>query len=84
MSTTTISYTSASIPLFTQLVHRLRYTNERYDQIAHQCRRTQRPTHHAKRRAYWAGLRIDTSKALRCMARQTYLYAIYPATPCLG
>lgn len=58
-----MSHTSSSIPLFTQLVHRLRQTNARYDQIAYQCRRTQRLTYHAKRRAYRVGLRIDTSKA---------------------
>ncbi|KAG8220698.1 hypothetical protein J3R82DRAFT_2991 [Butyriboletus roseoflavus] len=59
----TSAMTHPSFPLFTQLVHRLRRTNARYNQIAHQCRRTQRPTHHAKRRAYRTGLRIDTSKA---------------------
>lgn len=63
MSTTTMAHPSFPMPFFTQLVHRLRCTNARYNQIAHQCRRTQHPTHHAKRRAYRAGLRIDTSKA---------------------
>ncbi|KAN0101133.1 hypothetical protein V8E55_001117 [Tylopilus felleus] len=63
MSTTTLSSPSFSIPLFTQLIHRLRHTNSRYDHIAYQCRRTQRPTHHAQRRARCVGLRIDTTKA---------------------
>ncbi|KAI9454721.1 hypothetical protein HD554DRAFT_2178829 [Boletus coccyginus] len=62
MPSTVISHPS-SIPLFTQLIHRLRQTNARYDQIAYQCRHTQRLTYHAKRRAYRVGLRIDTSKA---------------------
>ena len=56
------SPSSFSIPLFTQLVHRLRHTNARYNLIAYQCRRAYRPTNHAKRRASRAGLRIDTSK----------------------
>jgi len=61
MSTVTMSH--PSFPLFTQLVCRLRQTNARYDQIAYQCRHTQRLTYHAKRRAYRVGLRINTSKA---------------------
>ena len=61
MSTTTMSH--PSFPLFTQLVRRLRQTNARYNQIAYQCRHTQRLTYHAKRRAYRVGLRINTSKA---------------------
>lgn len=54
--------THPSYSPFTQLVRRLRHTNARYNQIAHQCRHTFRPTHHAKRRACRVGLRIDTSK----------------------
>ena len=61
MSTTTVSH--PSFPLFTQLVRRLRQTNARYNQIAYQCRHTQRLTYHAKRRAYRVGLHINTSKA---------------------
>ncbi|KAG6373206.1 hypothetical protein JVT61DRAFT_6829 [Boletus reticuloceps] len=63
MSTTTLSHPTVSIPHFTQLVRRLRSTNARYNLIAYQCRRAQRPTYHAKQRAYRVGLRIDTSKA---------------------
>ncbi|KAF8555895.1 hypothetical protein OG21DRAFT_1483483 [Imleria badia] len=51
---------------FAQLVRRLRHTNARYNQIARHFRCRIRPTHHAKRRAYRAGLRIDTSKARAC------------------
>ncbi|KIJ58726.1 hypothetical protein HYDPIDRAFT_57030, partial [Hydnomerulius pinastri MD-312] len=57
---------SFSTPRFAQLIHRLRYTNARYDQIAREFRCRLRPTYHAKRRAYWAGLRVDISKALDC------------------
>ena len=63
MLTVTMSHPSSSILLFTQLVRRLRQTNARYNQIAYQCRHTQRLTYHAKRRAYRVGLHIDTSKA---------------------
>ncbi|KAF9235853.1 hypothetical protein BU15DRAFT_24602, partial [Melanogaster broomeanus] len=55
-----------STAAFAQLVRRLRYTNARYDQIARQFRCRLRPTYHAKRRAYWAGLRVDTRKAHAC------------------
>jgi len=57
------SFSSAA---FAQLVRRLRHSNARYNQIALQFRCRIRPTHHAKRRAYRAGLRIDTSKARAC------------------
>ena len=66
MSTTTMARSSFSTAAFAQLVRRLRHTNARYNQIAHQFRCRIRPTHHAKRRAYRAGLRIDTSKARAC------------------
>ncbi|KAF9221292.1 hypothetical protein BS17DRAFT_819885 [Gyrodon lividus] len=57
---------SFSTTAFAQLVNRLRHTNTRYDQIVRQFRSRLRPTYHAKRRAYWAGLRIDVSKARAC------------------
>ncbi|KIK94683.1 hypothetical protein PAXRUDRAFT_432069 [Paxillus rubicundulus Ve08.2h10] len=62
----TMTRSSFSTTAFAQLVHRLRHTNARYDQITSQFRCRIRPTHHAKRRAYWAGLRIDISKARAC------------------
>lgn len=65
MSTTTTDMARSSFS-FAQLVRRLRHTNARYDQIAIQFRCRIRPTHHAKRRACRAGLRIDTSKARAC------------------
>ena len=55
-----------STAAFAQLVRRLRHTNARYNQIALQFRRSLRCTNHAKRRAYCAGLRIDTTKARAC------------------
>ncbi|KAG6373207.1 hypothetical protein JVT61DRAFT_6830 [Boletus reticuloceps] len=57
---------SFSTAAFAQLVRRLRHTNARYNQIARQFRCRLRPTHHAKRRAFRAGLRIDTLKARAC------------------
>jgi hypothetical protein len=68
MSTTTIDMARSafSTAAFAQLVRRLRHSNARYNQIAHQFRCRIRPTHHARRRAYRAGLRIDTSKARAC------------------
>jgi len=50
------------------LTYRLRHTNARYAQIAFElrCRMTFTRTHHAKRRALWAGLRIDVEKAKDC------------------
>ena len=68
MSTTTIDMARSafSTAAFAQLFRRLRHSNARYNQIAHQFRCRIRPTHHAKRRAYRAGLRIDTSKARAC------------------
>ncbi|KAH0838780.1 hypothetical protein J3R83DRAFT_7156 [Lanmaoa asiatica] len=68
MSTTTIDMarSSFSTAAFAQLIRRLRHTNARYNKIARQFRCRIRPTHHAKRRAYRAGLSIDTSKARAC------------------
>ncbi|KAG8220703.1 hypothetical protein J3R82DRAFT_2998 [Butyriboletus roseoflavus] len=69
MSTTTtidMARSSFSTAAFAQLAHRLRHTNARYNQIAHQFHCHIRPTHHAKRRACRAGLCIDTSKARAC------------------
>lgn len=65
MSTTTIGMGRSpfSTAAFAQLVRRLQHTNARYNHIAHQLRSRIRPTHHAKLRAYGAGLRIDTTKA---------------------
>ncbi|KAH7884096.1 hypothetical protein F5I97DRAFT_1930305 [Phlebopus sp. FC_14] len=57
---------SFSTAALAQLIHRLRFANARYGQLALQCRYGLRPTYHAKRRAYWAGLRIDTNKARNC------------------
>lgn len=66
MSTIDMARSPFSTAAFAQLVRRLRHTNARYNQIALQFRRRIRPTHHATRRAYRAGLRIDTSKARAC------------------
>ena len=70
---TTMSQPSFPILLFTQLARRLQHTNARYNQIAYQCRHTQRPTHHAKQRAYRVGLWIDTSRARPDTAASTVL-----------
>ncbi|KAG9310385.1 hypothetical protein JVU11DRAFT_9520 [Chiua virens] len=71
MSTTIfdMARSAFSSAAFAQLVRRLRHSNTRYNQIAHQFRCRFRPTHHAKARAYRAGLRIDTSKARACPAK---------------
>ncbi|KAF8139640.1 hypothetical protein EV363DRAFT_1205502 [Boletus edulis] len=80
MSTTTLSHPTVSIPLFPQLVRRLRITNARYNTIAYQCRRAQRPTYHAKQRAYRVGLRIDTSKARAAWLDAPVLVAVSAAS----
>lgn len=63
-----------STAAFAQLVRRFRHTNARYDQIALHFRCRIRPTHHAKRRAYRAGLRIDTSKARACPTKYVSIH----------
>lgn len=65
-STTTMARSAFSTAAFAQLVRRLRHTNARYNQIALQFRCRIRRTYHAKRRAYRAGLCIDTAKARAC------------------
>ncbi|KAH7910020.1 hypothetical protein BJ138DRAFT_1153939 [Hygrophoropsis aurantiaca] len=49
-----------------QISSKLRYANFRYFQIAQQLRCKLHLTHHAKRRACWAGLRVDIMKARNC------------------
>ncbi|KAH7920496.1 hypothetical protein BV22DRAFT_799970 [Leucogyrophana mollusca] len=61
MSTSALS----SIAL-AQIIFKLRYANARYLQIAQQLRCRLHLTHHAKRRAYWVGLRVDITKAQNC------------------
>ncbi|KAL4069033.1 hypothetical protein J3A83DRAFT_4535118 [Scleroderma citrinum] len=52
--------------MLSQLIHTLRIANARYTHIALIHRSTLRRTYHAKRRAYCAGLHIDTLKARDC------------------
>lgn len=62
------SHTALSDAALSDLARRLRYANARYGQIACQlrCRITITRTHHAQRRAFWSGLRIDIAKARDC------------------
>ncbi|KAG2101851.1 uncharacterized protein F5147DRAFT_296616 [Suillus discolor] len=62
------SHTALSDAALSDLACRLRYANARYGQIACQlrCRITITRTHHAQRRAFWSGLRIDIAKAKGC------------------
>ena len=62
-----------SATVLTQLIHKLRNTNARYTHIALIYRSTLRRTYHAKRRAYWRGLHIDTLKAQNCPNKQVSL-----------
>lgn len=50
------------------LAYKLRYANARYTRVAFELRFriTCTRTHHAKRRAFWSGLRIDVEKAKGC------------------
>ncbi|OAX37005.1 hypothetical protein K503DRAFT_801568 [Rhizopogon vinicolor AM-OR11-026] len=50
------------------LAYKLRYANARYTRVAFElrCRMTFTRTHHAKRRAFWSGLRVDVEKAKGC------------------
>jgi len=58
--------TMISAAVFTQLIHKLRNANARYTHIALIYRSTLRRTYHAKRRAYWTGLHINTLQAQNC------------------
>ena len=71
MSTATVNMARArfSNTAFARLSARLKCTGARYDQIAIQFRGRIRFTHHAKRRAYHAGLCIDIKKAHACPQR---------------
>lgn len=62
------SHSALSDAALSELTYKLRYANARYGQIAFElrCRIKFTRTHHAQRRAFRSGLRVDIAKAKGC------------------